>query len=720
MPTLVMEFDRGRIAGFPPGEGTAAGAHRLALKDGDWLDATIPGDVHSALIAAGRIPDPFYDRNEEVVRWVEDREWWYRLEFAAPANQPVGDERLQLHFAGLDTFATLWINGDPLGSHENMFRPATFDVTHFLRYGERNVLAVRFDPPSAHIDQASQSQWGRNPERAVMRKAQFGFGWDWGPRLPTIGIWRPAQLLKHQKAALAGVHFRTIDISEHQEQAQVAVDIEVERIAGETQLAANIELFGPITSTDNEFGATPTLVASGGLTFDSEGSLVRTCYLSIDKPGLWWTHDLGSPTLYELHVTLVPGDDRDNVLDRSRTQVGIRTLTLDQSPDPGEPGTRFFRFVLNGTPVFARGANWIPCDSFVGSVPLDRYDDLLGRAQSANMNMLRVWGGGIYEHDRFYELCDRLGLMVWQDFMFACAMYPESDEDFIAEVGAEARYQVRRLRNHPSLALWCGNNEIQWLQDVHFWEDSIIPPYGALYFDEVLPTAVAELDPQTTYWPSSPYGGNDHNSMSEGNRHNWDVWHGNTPRKFGDAPVRDNSPEHTSYRRYAEDMGRFISEFGLHAAPVMETLRRVIPSDQLFPHSDSLDHHNKDTPKDKGDNLMAAVTGLPATLEDYVDFSQLAQAEGLKFGVEHYRRRTPHCSGTLVWQLNDCWPALSWSVIDYYGFGKAAYYSLRRAFAPILASFAENGDSVELWITNNTLRALDDAVLIALKTFTGA
>ncbi len=440
-------------------------------------------------------------------------------------------------------------------------------------------------------------------------------------------------------------------------------------------------------------------------------------YLEVEEPELWWTHDLGEPVLYELTVDLRQDDD---VLEHYEAKAGIRTLGLDQSPDPDEPGTRFFRFVLNDVPIFARGADWIPADSFVGAIEDERYEMLIRAAKEANMNMLRVWGGGIYEHDVFYDLCDSMGLLVWQDFMFACATYPEEPPEFVAEVEAEARYQVRRLRSHPCLALWCGNNENQWIHDRTFWdrEDTTVP--GALYYDEILPSVVAQIDGRTPYWPGSPFGGDDHNDRRQGNVHNWEVWHGNFPRRFGEESRQDPTPANVSYLRYAEDTGRFISEFGMHAAPARETLRRAIPADQMYHHSPSMDHHNKDDPKNKGDNLMLSVTGLPGDLDEYVDFSMISQAEGLKFALEHFRRRKPHCSGTLFWQLNDCWPVLSWSVIDYHGFGKAGYYYVKRAYSPILASFKEIPDGgVEFWITNDTLSGFEDEVVVRLASFSG-
>jgi beta-mannosidase len=699
----------GKLRDFAPGEGVAAGAFAERFDSSDWIDVRVPGDVHRALMAAGRIEDPFYDRNEQRCAWLEEREWWYRLSFDGAPEPLQPDERLLLVFHGLDTFATIWLNGEEIGRHRNMFREAVFDVSGRVRAGEPNMLALCFHRPLDHAGAGAPDQWGRNPERVTMRKAQFGFGWDWGPRLPTIGIWRPVELRRERRAAISGVHFYTLEIDRTSNRAVVAVRIEAERFATDKPLTAAISLT-PAPAGEPVAEHTVNLE-------DKKTHLEARAYLVVENPRLWWTHDLGEPALYDLRVSL--REDRAHVV-HHQSRVGIRTLELEQSPDPAERGTRFFRFVLNGVGIFARGANWIPADSFVGAIEEERYEKLLGAAKEANMNMLRVWGGGIYERDVFYNLCNELGLLVWQDFMFACATYPEADPDFVAEVEAEARYQVRRLRSHPCLALWCGNNENQWIHDRTFWYRPHNKVPGARYYDEILPRVVAELDGKTPYWPGSPYGGSDYNAREEGNVHNWEVWHGNFPRRFGEKPRTDPTPEKVSYLRYAEDTGRFISEFGMHAAPVYETLRRVIPPEQLYRHSASMDHHNKDEPKNKGDNLMLTVTGLPGNLEEYIDYSMIAQAEGLKFGIEHFRRRKPHCSGTLFWQLNDCWPVLSWSVLDYYGFAKAGYYYVKRAYAPVLASFKqlEDGD-VELWITNDALTEIQETVTVRLRTFAG-
>ncbi|WP_119071061.1 beta-mannosidase [Aggregatilinea lenta] len=699
-----------KLNDFAPGEGLDAGAFQVSFDDNAWLPVDVPGGVHPALIAAGRIEDPFYDRNEEQCAWIEDREWWYRLTFDGPAEPLAAGERWRLIFHGLDTFVTIWLNGEKLGQHQNMFREAAFDVSDRLLPNQPNTLALCFDRPLAHTEGFEQFktewQWKHEP-RVFMRKAQFSYGWDWGPRLPEVGIWRPVELRRESRAAIAGVHFYTLEIDRDQNRAVVAVRVEADRFAAQGALAASVRL--------DRAGASPVTAT---IPLHGEGERVSgTAYLTVEDAALWWTHDLGEPALYALQVTLA----QDGVeLDQHAQQVGIRTIELDQSPDPAEPGTRFFRFVLNGVPLFAKGADWIPADSFVGTIPSERYESLLSTACDAHMNMLRVWGGGIYEHDVFYDLCDRMGLLIWQDFMFACALYPEDEPEFVSEVEAEARYQVARLRSHPCMAVWCGNNENQWIFDQVFWQKHLAYIPGSLYYDEILPRACAELDGQIPYWPGSPYGGNDHNSMTDGDRHNWDVWHGASPRKFGEEPKVDYSAEGVSYRRYANDTARFVSEFGMHAAPVFETLRRNIPADQLYHHSPSMDHHNKDNPKNKGDRLMEGVTGVPKDLDEYIDFSMIAQAEGLKFGIEHFRRRKPHCSGTLFWQLNDCWPVLSWSVVDYYGFGKAGYFYAKRVYAPVLASFKALDDgSVELWITNDRLAALDDTVTIRLRAFDG-
>ena len=703
-------FTHWKLKDFAPDQGVLSAVVADQPPTNDWIDINVPGDVHTALIAAGRIADPFYDKNELDCKWVEEREWWYRTTFTAPATlQP--DERLLLAFKGVDTFATFYLNGTELGRSANMFHEVVFDVSQKLLPAQENSLVVCFHPPLKVVEGKpapvlTPASPGEDTPKVLMRKAQFGYGWDWGPRLPTIGLWRPVELLRQRRAAIDSLHFFTESITDAS--AQVSLQLDIDNFVGHGDLHVDVALYD----------ASHVEVARRRLAVPAQGTHLHTmASLVVDKPHLWWTHDLGDPYLYTLEVTLQQAGEE---LDRRSASVGIRTIVLDQSPDPDELGTRFFRFVLNGVPIFAKGANWIPADSFVGAIPDERYERWITAAQQANMNMLRVWGGGIYEHDSFYDRCDRFGLLVWQAFMFACAAYPDDDPAFVEEVRQEAEYQVRRLRSHPCLAVWVGNNECQVIDTMmKQLTGSTTPLPGDLFYDKMLPEICSALNPEIAYWPGSPYGGKHPNDQAQGDVHDWTVWHGisedaNLMELFTKGPT----PEQVTYTRYAEDRGRFISEFGMHASPVLETLRRVVPQDQIYHHSPSMDHHNKDNPKNKGDLLMMTSTGLPTDLPSYVDFSMIAQAEGLKFGIEHFRRRKPHCSGTLIWQLNDCWPVLSWAIMDYYGFGKAGYYYTRRVFSPVLASFkALKEGGVELWITNDTLQAFKDTVTLQYGDF---
>jgi beta-mannosidase len=703
-----------KLRDFAPGQGLAAGAHLPDHDDTGWHPASVPGDTHTTLTEIGRLAPPFYNMNTETCQWVEHQEWWYRTPFEALPDEDDSHYKYHLTFDGLDTLATIYLNGAEVGRHQNMFIPVTLDVTEYLRPGEHNTLAVCFEPvaqvtgdrnlPPARSEAVTagreiEHQWGRNPERVSVRKAQYQFGWDWAPRLVSAGVWQGVTLRRHKHARLTGVFFKTTTIGPQVAEATVAV--EAERWADVPDLTAWITLCrGEQRLTDQ------VLLINGRAEMP----------FTIPEPDLWWTHDLGEPSLYTLEVDLRAGDE---ILDVQRERVGIRTVQINQTLDSDEPDSRFFTFVLNGVKVFAKGANWIPADAFVAQVEEARYRDLLQLAVDANMTMLRVWGGGIYEKDIFYRLCDELGILIWQDFMFACALYPD-DVAFMAEVEREAQAVVRRLRNHPCVALWCGNNENDWIDEMHNWQRPGRDFSGRRICHKLLPRIVEQLDGTRFYWPSSPYGGNDYNSAEEGDRHNWQVWHGAIlPRRSGEEPSHDISPAGVSYRHYAEDPARFISEFGMHAAPVFETLRRNVPAAALRLGSPELLFRNKDEPKDKGDLLMQAHTGLPSSLQEYLDLSQICQAEGLKFGIEHYRRRKFHCSGTLFWQFNDCWPGLSWSVLDYYLFPKAGYFYARRAYASILASFKEEADGVSLWITNDTLEDFRDRVTVFLEDFSG-
>lgn len=687
------------VLDFDPGQGVAAGAHLDGGKG--WMPITAPGDVYLALVAAGRLDHPWRGRNEAGAAWVRDREWWQRITFNAPSFD--ADETVELVMEGLDTFACLYLDGAEIGRTGNMFRRYVFDLSHRLKPGREHRLAIRFDPPALVAPDRPMPVWSAFNDRVSrsrrnqMRKAQFGWGWDWGPDLPTVGVWREARLEVRARRRLADVRFSTLSAAP--DSARVRIEIEAPAADG---LAVEIVLTDP----------------DGAVAFRQTGEPDALASTEIDLPAprLWWTADLGDQPLYDLTVRLVDGD---RAIDEVRRRVGVRTVVLDRSPDPDEPGASFFRFVLNGVPIFAKGACWVPTSSFVGEVDEAAYVRLIDQAVHAHMNMIRVWGGGVYEPDLFYDLCDRRGLLVWQDFMFACAHYPD-DEAFARSVAAEVEDQVRRLRHHPCLALWCGNNENEAMHriDADLSGQSTALGGAALYHD-LMPRLLGRLDPETPYWPGSPWGGPNPNSMKAGDVHDWTVWHGVPP--IPDSVMTEpfsSSPEGVAYGRYAEDTGRFISEFGLQAAPAPRTLERWMDPADLAHDSEGFLARIKDEAR-KADAMMAPITGLPTSLQEFIEFSQWSQAEGLKFGIEHFRRRRPHCSGALLWQFNDCWPCVSWSLVDHDGLPKAAYYAVRRAFAPVLASFRRDGEAVELWISNDTEAPVRDTAVIALSGFSG-
>lgn len=669
-----------------------------------WIDASAPGGVHEALMATGQIEHPYVNDHELGIRWIEKKDWWFESTFGAAPARP--GERLTLCFDGLDTVVDLWLNGRRLGHHSTMHAPAVFDVTELVR--DENVLQLRFAPPLAGRliprsaialaakgrrrlqeftgSEVSDPDRGRNLAMAsTIRKATFSWGWDFGPRVPSIGIWQPVRLVRDRVAALGGHHFTTTAVDVDRGTADVALEIEIDHVE-----PADVNVRATLTSpTGTTTDLAPTRTSGG--TFRATAHLVDA--------HLWWTHDLGDPALHELTIELLHGDE---VLDRRSSAVGVRTIAIDRSPDPA--GGHHFRFLLNGVPLFARGAAWLPPTLLVGSTDDDVIRRLVAQARHGAMNMIRVWGGGVYGPDALYEACDREGILIWQDFAFACIDYPSNRRALRREVAAEARHQVRRLRSHPSLALWCGNNEVHMIHGLA-WESYRPGNWGWTFFHESLPAAVAELDGSVPYWPGSPWGEAPEegwraiNGVLDGDRHAWEVWHGHD-LGAGGGPF-DSVGESRHFRRYARDTGKFISEFGIQASPALSTLARWTPGQTLEIHSDAFDHRMKDYPKDKHDAVMQIETGLASTMREYVDFSMTSQAEGLKFGIEHYRHRAPHTSGTLVWQLNDVWPGFSWSLIDFEGVPKAGFYASRRAFATVLASFHEGPDGrLGLWVSN--------------------
>lgn len=650
------------------------------FKKDEWLRATVPGTVHTDLMAAEKIPDPFYRDNESRVQWVSEIGWCYRRTFQVPAEF-LQSAAMQLVAEGLDTFANVFINGRPVAETQNMFIPRRFEVNSWLRAGE-NEIEIRFDSPLQRA-QELEAQYGRLPValesyRVYARKAQYSFSWDWGPKLATSGIWRPIRLECCRNLRLNDI-FVEVNLDDDLQSARITTKIEIEKFSNEA-----VEFLVEISAPD--FHASKRLHAA-----EDKFSVD----FSIEKPRLWWPAGYGDQPIYVATVTARVGDE---ITDRRSTRFGIRSLELVREKDASGES---FLFRVNNVPIFCKGADWIPADSFIPRISDKKYRSLLIMARTAQMNMLRVWGGGIYEQDIFYDLCDELGILVWQDFMFACGGYPEYPE-FVDNVRHEVTAIVKRLRNHPSLALWCGNNENEWL-----WNMETARPYrempGVSLFEKVIPEICGAHDPVRPYWQSSPFGGKDPNDASQGDRHQWNIW-----SNWADPST------------VANDRGRFLSEFGFQAPASLAAWEKVLDTDDRQPQSPVFEHHNKQVEgPERLHRYLAGHVNLPVDFEDFVYKTQIVQAEALKTMVEHWRSEKFHTAGALFWQLNDCWPVSSWAVIDSELQPKAAYWYARRFFAPVMVSFKPAGKFVEVWVTNDTLKTLEAELELSVLTFSG-
>jgi beta-mannosidase len=627
------------------------------------VPATVPGCVHTDLLAAGLIEDPYQDDNETRLGWIGRTDWTYATTFTW---QPQGHDRVDLVCDGLDTVGTITVNGVEVGSTANMHRTYRFDVADALRAGE-NTLRIVFTAPYSYAE-AQRDRLGARPGPysdepfAFIRKMACNFGWDWGPTLVTAGIWRPIGLHSWSGARLAEVrpHVRAdgVDVSVRVERATTGAVPVTATIAGRTMVA--------------------TIAADRTET---------TLRLDIPDARLWWPRGHGDQHRYELTVTAGA-----EVWSR---RIGLRTVELERDA---------FRLVVNGKPVFVRGFNWIPDDCFPARTTRADLVQRFGQAIDAGANALRVWGGGVYESDEFYDLADELGLLVWQDFTFACAAYPE-DEPIAGEIAAEARDNVVRLMSHPSLALWCGNNENVEGHQHWDWQEKLGDlTWGARYYYDLLPAITAELDPSRPYWPSTPYSGQpDHDTRdpATGTVHIWTVW---------------NAADYTHYADYTP---RFVAEFGFQGPPTYPTLRASISDDPLTPDSPGVLHHQK--ARDGNGKLLRGLgehLPQPATFDDWHYYTQLNQARAVAFGVRRFRALMPYCMGTIVWQLNDCWPVTSWSAVDGRARRKPLWYELRRAYADRLLTFQDDeialiNDTDEPWIAPLTItrRTVDGDIL---------
>lgn len=649
---------------------------------GDWYDVLVPGDVHTTLIKNNVIAHPLYRQNDLLCQWVEKKVWIYRTEFSVDEDILSAD-CLHLIFEGLDTYADVYINGIKMGSFANALVEHRIDVTDVLKKG-KNVIVVVFDVMSdrALEKELPEGFWiNYSTERAYARKPAYSFGWDWAPRLATVGIWKPVILAAYVLGRLDSVQIKTIDLRGEGDAAVLEFIIDKEIFAGD-EAGFEVEYHVSMTDCDGK-----------EYRFYSRSDHFK---VQIEDARLWWTHDLGAPHLYDVRVEMhVNG----RIADVYQCRYGIRKIEVKQRAQDGSPR---FMFSLNGVDMFCRGANWVPVSSFPGTADDSTYRRLLELARDANMNMICLWGGGIYEKDVFYNLCDQLGILVWQYFMFACGEYPDYDGDFLDNVRDEVEKVVKRLRNHASIAIWVGNVESQMLcQKIGLKREM----YGKRLFEKLIPQWLKDLDDTRFYWPTSPYGGELANSMDEGDRHNWDVW-------FNDIP----------YTEYAKDTTRFASEFGIHAAPVRATIEKYarIGIDEMDPDGYEFNYFNRDQTLDRMRYLMGVHTGYPADIDQYIDYSMLIQAEGLQFAVEHYRRRFPETAGALIWQFNDCCPCQSWSMIDYDLIPKASYYYARRFFQPLVVSLeAVSPTTTGIWVINNTREDFEGVVRVYVKDFFG-
>lgn len=656
-----------------------SGAWQLSsAKVSEPIAAWVPGCVHTALLAAGQLKDPFYRDQEHQAMWIGETDWVYRRSFELTADD-LSHDRLLLCCHGLDTLATILVNGSEVGTANNMFRTWEFELAGVAKAGT-NTIEVCFAAPLPYVRELEERVkklpcWGVGAHKlnggGWIRKEPCNFGWDWGPMLTTCGIWRELEILGLDSARLSDIH-----VAQEHEPGQVTVLVAVAAESfREEALTARVALH-----LDGESVASVDVALK-----DGQG----LAELVVENPRLWWPNGLGEQTLYELTVELL----RDGTsLDQDQRRLGLRTLRLVQEDDQWG---RSFCFACNGVTFFSKGANWIPAETFATEVTRETYARLIGDAAAANMNMLRVWGGGIYENDDFYDLCDEHGICVWQDFMFACATYPSFDAAWMQNVEAEARDNVKRLRHHACLALWCGNNELEqglvgpsWNDHQMSWED-----YSKL-FDELLPKVVGELDPDRDYWPCSPHSPvgerTNFNNPNCGDAHLWSVWHGKQPFEW-----------------YRTCEHRFNSEFGFQSFPEPRTVEGYTEPEDRNLTSYVMEHHQR---SGIGNSTIIHYLldwfRLPTSFDMQLWLSQVLQGMAMKYAVEHWRRSMPRGMGTIYWQLNDCWPVASWSSIDYHGRWKALQYMARRFFAPLLVSGVEDlqAGTVDVHVTSDRLQ----------------
>ena len=673
--------------------------------NGRTIPATIPGSVYGNLLQQGLMPDPFYGMNELDALKLMENDFCFQTVFSLTREQLAADFLL-LHFDGIDTLADIYLNDVLLGHTDNMHRVWEFAVREAAKEGE-NTLRVEIASPTRYIEEENQKVFTGGSTDAMrgfphLRKAHCMFGWDWGPRLPDAGLFREVSVLWGRSARLEQVYI-TQNWSESKNKVDIIYNVEIEDFTDEDAYEIRTALY------DDE----GVLIAEKSSKKDEDGWDT----VPVQNPKRWWPHGYGEQPLYRAEVTLL--DAEGGELDVWSRCIGLRTMTMNTDKDEwGE----CFAHEVNGVKIFAMGADYIPEDNILSRVTPERTRRLLEDAVAANHNCIRVWGGGYYPDDWFFDICDELGLIVWQDFMFACASY-ELDAAFARNISAEIRDNVRRIRHHACLGLWCGNNEMETQTLDEAWQPSIKQKCDYIkIFEYIIPGILEEEDPATFYWPSSPSaGGNYDNPWDEnrGDTHYWAVWHGNKP--------------FTDYRNY---YFRYMSEFGFQSFPCLKTVEKFTAPEDRNIFSRVMEMHQRNTAANgKIMNYLSATYLYPTSFEMLLYASQLLQADAIRYGIEHFRRHRGRCMGAVVWQLNDIWPVASWASIDYYGRWKALHYVEKRAFAPVMISCEEVGElserpfcvaqpetiekSARLHVANETMEAVSGIVRWALREASG-
>lgn len=652
--------------------------------ENQWLPAKVPGNVLTDLYENKKIPHPFDGNNELNLQWISEKHWIYQTTFNL-TSEKLKHKNTDLVFDGLDTYAKVYVNNQLILETNNAFRSWKSDIKLLLK--SQNILRIEF-LPTEEIEWQKKSEIPYElPEgnRIFTRKAQFQYGWDWGPKFNVTGIWRKVYLEFWDSAKIEDVYIHQLRLTE--DRADLNAEIEILNSKKENQ---TVEVY-----------LNDELITNKKVNSNSEKEILP---ISIENPKLWWTHNLGEPFLYTFKFRLK--DEKGIIIDEKTIKKGLRTIELvNEKDDWGES----FYFKLNGIPIYMKGANYIPQNSFQNWVKDSDYEILLQDVVDSNMNMLRVWGGGAYEEDIFYDLCDEKGILVWQDFMFACAMYP-GDTAFLENVRQEAIENIKRLRNHSSIALWCGNNENSEGWHRWGWQDGrsesekaeIWGNYQKL-FNGILPDLVEDLT-DSPYWETSPkFGRGDERYISEGNAHDWWIWHDGHPFEN----LEKNTP-------------RFMSEFGFQSFPSFEAIRFINEGKSTSISSKEFQSHQKHA---RGFEIIQTYMErdfpIPSNEEDYVYMSQVLQAYGMGKGLEAQRRNKPYTMGSLYWQLNDCWPVVSWSGIDFFGNWKALQYQVKHSFQDVLVSFERKENKLNVFIVNDLMEKLNGDLHIEIIDFEG-